>query len=66
MSYRLYLCEKGDFMPLRKGTSKATIEANIRRLIAEGYPQKQAVAIAYSQAGKSKQQKRKMKRKDGK
>ncbi len=32
--------------PLRKGKSKAAIAANIRKLIREGRPQKQAIAIA--------------------
>jgi len=33
-------------MPLKKGTSKATIAANIRAEIKAGRPRKQAVAIA--------------------
>ena len=41
-------------MPLQKGRSKATIEKNIKKLIDEKYPPKQAVAIAYQRAGKSK------------
>lgn len=44
----------GDVMPLKKGTSKAVVAANIRREIAAGKPQKQAVAIALSKAGKSR------------
>lgn len=45
-------------MPLKHGKSKAAMSSNIRRLVHEGYPQKQAVAIAYSEAGKSRKKKR--------
>lgn len=41
-------------MPLKKGKSKKTIGSNIRELRHSGYPEKQAVAIAYSKAGKGK------------
>lgn len=41
-------------MPLKKGSSPKVISDNIAELIKSGYPQKQAVAIAYSEARKNK------------
>ncbi len=46
-------------MPLKKGKSKKVVSANIEELVASGRPQKQAVAIAMDQAGKSKPKKKK-------
>jgi hypothetical protein len=44
-------------MPLKRGSSAKTIATNIRELMHSGRPQKQAIAIAYSKAGKSRKSK---------
>jgi hypothetical protein len=41
-------------MPMKSGTSDEVISDNISKLMDEGYPQKQAIAMALRSAGKSK------------
>ena len=48
-------------MPLLTGSSKHIISENIRTEVNAGRPQRQAIAIAYSVAGKSKKPKKKAK-----
>jgi hypothetical protein len=41
-------------MPLSKGSSKKAVSKNISKMMHEGRPQKQAIAIAMSKAGMKK------------
>ncbi len=41
-------------MPLKKGKSKKVISENIRTEMHHGKPQKQAIAIAFSEARRGK------------
>lgn len=48
-------------MPLKSGSSKKVISQNIRTEMKAGRPQKQAIAIAMSKAGKSRSKTKKKK-----
>ena len=45
-------------MPLKKSSSKKVISQNIKAEMEHGKPQKQAIAIAFSMAGKGKRGKK--------
>lgn len=46
-------------MPLKAGSAREVIAANIRELVAAGRPHKQAVAIALSKAKRKRKRSRK-------
>ena len=46
-------------MPLAKGKSNKIVSKNISELRHSGYPEKQSIAIAMSEAGRSKSKKKK-------
>ena len=48
-------------MPLKKGSSKKVISENIGELRRSGRPEKQSIAIAFSEARRSKSKKPKRK-----
>lgn len=51
-------------MPLLRGSSREVIQANIRKLVEEGYPVKQAVAISLKEARASRDRERKRRREE--
>jgi hypothetical protein len=46
-------------MPLQQGSSRKTIQENIKQLIKEGYKQDQAIAIAIQESQKHKSRRKK-------
>lgn len=57
--------DKGQIMPLVKGAAAKTkkgFSENVKKEMASGKPQKQSVAIAYSEAGEAKKKAKKGKK----
>jgi hypothetical protein len=52
---------RGPYMPLKSGKNKKVIADNIKTEMHAGKPQKQAIAIAMSEAGLSKKKGKKKK-----
>ncbi len=48
--------------PLKAGSSRKVISANIAELVRSGRPRAQAAAIAYAKAGKSRKKRKKPKK----
>jgi hypothetical protein len=58
MRFSQYAKAGGVDMPLKKGSSRKTVSANIKELIKTGRPQKQAVAIALDEARRTKKKRK--------
>lgn len=50
--------KRGGITPLKKGRSRKAMSSNVRLLVKEGRPLKQAVAISYRVAGRSKKRRK--------
>ena len=49
-------------MPLKKGKNEKAVTSNIKKLVKEGYPQKQAVAIALAKSQPKRKKKNETRR----
>lgn len=49
-------------MPLKKGKSKKSFEANVEELVKAGHPIKQALAIAYKEKREAEKQEKRAKK----